>query len=262
MNSFKGSLLLLLAITLMVCAAGRLDAQIVYYYDASGNPTNSFVSNSTGLSTSVVSSNQISQATEYFSTPWRSGGDALWSFETNITHDAIDAVQSGGIIDNQQSWVETTVRGPGTLSFWWQVSSQAGGDYLNFMTNGVTVTNISGSVSWQQVNFPVQPGLAVLRWNYVKDGSISAGSDAGWLDQVSYTVPPFSLSSPMITTNGSFVFTVNGTNGQQLILQSSTNLTQWTSISTNVIASGVINYTNSAATNFPSQFYRAVFLNQ
>ncbi|MEW6159493.1 MAG: Calx-beta domain-containing protein, partial [Verrucomicrobiota bacterium] len=52
---------------------------------------------------------------------WRSGGQALWSVQTNTTHDSVSAGQSGLIGHNQQTWVETTVRGPGSLSFWWKV---------------------------------------------------------------------------------------------------------------------------------------------
>jgi hypothetical protein len=101
-----------------------------------------------------------------------------------------------------------------------------------------------------------------LRWSYTKDGSISSGSDCGWLDQVVYSVPSFTLNSPILSTNGAFQFTLTGTNGQQLVLQSSTNLTQWTSLSTNSITGGGINFTDTAASNFMYQFYRAIFMNQ
>lgn len=203
----------------------------------------------------------LSQATDYSLTAWRSGGNALWGVVTNITHDGIDAAQSGSVINNQETWMETTVRGPGTLSFWWKVSSQASGDRYYFLTNSVAVTNISGNLAWQQVNFSVAPGINVLRWDFVEDSSIHSGTNAAWLDQVSYSIPPFSFSSVTANTNGTIAFAVNGTNGQQLILQTSTNLVDWQPLVTNVISGGVINYTDSAATNFSSRFYRAVFQN-
>jgi uncharacterized repeat protein (TIGR01451 family) len=211
---------------------------------------------------SLAVSLALSQATEYFLTPWRSGGDGLWGSVTNTTHDGIDAAKSGSIIDSQQSWMETTVRGPGTLAFWWKVSSQAAGDKFYFLTNNVAVTNISGNIDWQQLTFSVTPGLTFLRWNFVEDSSIHSGSNAAWLDQVSYTIPTFSFSPPTVDTNSSFLFTLNGTTGQQLILQTSTNLLQWSSISTNTVSGGVINYMDSSATNSVYRFYRAVFLNQ
>jgi hypothetical protein len=38
--------------------------------------------------------------------------------------------------DDQESWLQTTVEGLGTLSFYWSVSSD-GGDYLRFYLDGV-----------------------------------------------------------------------------------------------------------------------------
>jgi uncharacterized repeat protein (TIGR01451 family) len=204
---------------------------------------------------------QLANALSYSSTPWMSGGNALWQIETNITYNSTNAAQSGSIIDSQQTWIQTSVYGPGTLSFWWKVSSQAGGDYLDFITNGIVVTNISGSVNWTQVNFNVAPGNNVLQWKYIKDGSISSGSDAGWLDQVVYTIPTISLSTPSVT-NRTFVFTVNAGVGQKIVFQSSTNLLQWTPISTNTATNGVFNITDKSFTNAPYQYYRALLLKQ
>ena len=54
---------------------------------------------------------------------WESGGDVPWFGETAITHDGSDAAQSGSITNNQTSWVETAVVGPGLLSYWWKGAS-------------------------------------------------------------------------------------------------------------------------------------------
>jgi hypothetical protein len=66
------------------------------------------------------------------------------------------------------------------------------------------------------------------------------------------------LSSPGFNTGGSFVFTLNGTAGQILVLQSSTSLivAQWTSRITNSVSGGGINFTDTATTNYPNQFHR------
>jgi hypothetical protein len=203
----------------------------------------------------------LALATDYSLTQWRSGGDAIWAIQTNTTHDTIDAAQAGSIIDSQQSWMETTVRGPGTLSFWWKVSSQSGGDVFSFQTNGTTATSISGIVDWQQVNFSLAPGVTVLRWSFNEDASIHSGSNSAWLDQVSYTIPSFSLSSPHIDTSGNFSLTLNGTAGQQLVIQTSTNLTSWTDTSTNTLAGSTGTFTDYGVTKCAFQFYRAVFRN-
>jgi uncharacterized repeat protein (TIGR01451 family) len=211
---------------------------------------------------SLAVSLALAQASDYSLSTWRSGGDALWSSQTNTAHDGLDAAQSGSIVDSQQTWMETTVRGPGTLSFWWKVSSQTNGDIFYFLTNNVAAASISGNVNWQQLNFNVAPGLTALRWSFIDDVGIHSGSNAAWLDQVSYTIPSFSLSSPMVDTNGHFFFTLNGTVGQQLVLQTSTNLILWTSLTTNSLTNIATVFLDGAVTNSPSKFYRALFFNQ
>lgn len=85
-----------------------------------------------------------------------------------------------------QSWLEVTniLASEGIVSFWWKVSSEGGYDFLRFSLNGVEQSGgISGNVDWQQRGFPVSSGTNVLRWAYTKDGSVSAGADAGWVDE-------------------------------------------------------------------------------
>jgi hypothetical protein len=128
---------------------------------------------------------------------WTTGGSAGWSGQTSITHDGVAAAQSGRIGNNQESWIQTTVNGPGTLTFWWKVSSDDFsyppgnyyGDYLRFYVNGILQSgSISGEVNWQQKNWTLPAGTCTLRWSYVKDFDDALGStyDAGWVDQVSF----------------------------------------------------------------------------
>lgn len=137
---------------------------------------------------------------------WTTGGTSPWLAQPVVTHDGTLAGQSGTISHNQESWIETTVIGPGPLSFWWKVSSEAGYDFLEFQTNGVLATRISGTVNWQQVSYPLGPGSHTLRWRYTKDGSDNAGLDQGWLDEVSYVPiptsgPPVIVTEPVSRTN-------------------------------------------------------------
>ncbi len=129
------------------------------------------------------------------------GGNANWFAQTTITHDGIDAARSGAIGNSQQSWFETTVTGPGTLSFWWKVSSESGFDYLEFYINGsLQAGRISGEVNWQQKTYELPAGNHVLRWRYAKDGSVAAGSDAGWVDEVVWTPSGGFQSWPLLAT--------------------------------------------------------------
>ena len=86
------------------------------------------------------------------------------------------SVVSGTISDGQQTWIETTVVGPGPVAFWWMVGSELGYDQFQFLIDGVEQANISGDVSWQQRTFNLPAGVHVVRWAYVKDATDSAGA--------------------------------------------------------------------------------------
>ncbi len=119
---------------------------------------------------------------------WTTDGNRNWSGQTATTHDGVDAAQSGAIVHNQQAWMETTVSGPGTLSFWWRVSSENNYDWLEFYLDGALQTGrISGNVDWQMKTYSLGAGNHTLSWRYAKDGSQSSGSDAAWVDEVSWT---------------------------------------------------------------------------
>lgn len=119
---------------------------------------------------------------------WTVGGTAGWYGQNATTHDNTDAAQSADVNDDQESWMETTVTGPGTLTYWWKVSSENNYDFLRFYIDGTEQTGrISGTVDWTQKSVAIAAGSHVLRWRYTKDGSDTAGADAGWVDEVSFT---------------------------------------------------------------------------
>ena len=93
--------------------------------------------------------------------------------------------------------MQTTVAGPGTLSFWWKVSSEASYDYLEFWIDGVLTNRISGEVDWQQQNFDLASSAHVLRWRYMKDEVVTAGSDRGWVDLVAWSATRTAMGVPV-----------------------------------------------------------------
>ena len=119
---------------------------------------------------------------------WAIGGDGLWYGQSIITQDGVDAAQSGMIGHSQDSWMETTVYGPGTLDFRWKVSCQANADFLEFHIDGVLQTGrISGEVDWAQKSYTLEGGPHTLRWRYFKNSSVTAGADTGWVDTISWS---------------------------------------------------------------------------
>jgi hypothetical protein len=116
------------------------------------------------------------------------GGSADWFSQSTTSHYDGDAAQSGDISGDQDSWMQTTVSGKGTVSFYWKVSSE--GDYydcLKFYIDGSLQEKISGSVGWEQMTYTITAsGSHTLEWRYTKDSYVSSGSDCGWVDTVEW----------------------------------------------------------------------------
>lgn len=114
---------------------------------------------------------------------WNTGGNTSWSGYDNGTADYGKSTSLG---DNQQTWIETTLNGPGTLKYWWKVSSETNCDYLYLYLDGVIVYGITGEVNWEQRILYLNQGLHTLRWTYQKDEMGSNGSDEGLIDGVEW----------------------------------------------------------------------------
>ena len=130
------------------------------------------------------------------------GTDTGWYGQTSTTHDGADAAESPMLSDNGVAFVEGTITGPGTLSFWWKVSSETNADTLSFQSdwNPATLQTISGEVGWAPVTVTLTgPGPHTVSWQYRKNASGSAGADRGWLDQVLFT-PEAGGTAPSIVT--------------------------------------------------------------
>ena len=107
-------------------------------------------------------------------------------------------MQSGAIGNSQTSWIETTVTGDGTLSFWWKVSSEDGYDWLICTTNGVEVMQITGEAGWESQALNIAGGETTIRWTFEKDrvDIDPVGMDCGWLDGVEWV--PAVAQDPMM----------------------------------------------------------------
>jgi len=116
------------------------------------------------------------------------GGSADWFSQTKTSYHDVDAAQSGDTSDDQESWMQTTVSGKGTVKFYWKVSSGQDYDFLEFYIDGVLQDQISGSVDyWVQKTYTISTsGSHVLEWRYIKDGATSFGDDCGWVDKIEW----------------------------------------------------------------------------
>lgn len=150
-----------------------------------GDPTARFqvqsTSNATAIDTWTDDFESASLDPDY-----DTGGAAAWFVATSSPHAGVRSVRAGDINDEESSWlVRSTVGGP--LSFWYRVSSESGYDWFRFYVDNDLVFQRSGTVAWTQYATVLPVGVHELRWEYVKDVSLSSGSDTVWIDDLSFT---------------------------------------------------------------------------
>jgi hypothetical protein len=151
----------------------------------------------------TVPPQQVADAIEQPGIVITAGGAAAWFAQTETTHDGIDAARSGAISHGQASWMQTTLTGPGTLTYWWKVSSQPNHDFLEFLLDdSVQGEGISGSVEWQKETYSIAAGEHTVTWRYQKDDSGNTGMDAGWLDEVNFVPTVPSALTTWLLANG------------------------------------------------------------
>ncbi len=108
-----------------------------------------------------------------------------------------DAAQSCDIGDSESGYLQTSIHGPGNLSFYWKVSSESGSDTLGWSVDGAPMSSISGEADWAQVGYTLVPGAHVIRWTYTKNAGGSSGSDCGWVDDVRFDGEPATLAQAL-----------------------------------------------------------------
>ncbi len=108
----------------------------------------------------------LGEAVDAESLTWTTGGDADWFGQTSAYYYDGDAAQSGDIGSGQSSWIETTVTGPGILSFYWKVSSIWASSDLEFYMDGVRQSWCRAYEEWEAQAYSIGPGSHTLRWDY------------------------------------------------------------------------------------------------
>jgi Kelch motif/Galactose oxidase, central domain len=149
---------------------------------------------------------------------WQTSGDSLWFAETNVTEDGQAAAQSGELQADQMSVLQTTVTGPGQLTFWWETAGIVQDDFdLEFSVDGNDTNDIYSQTPWQQQTYNLPAGTHTLEWTAYSDDDYDT-NDFGYLDLVSYTqtviLPPPSPGQ----------WTLTGTMSNTIYLQTSTLL--------------------------------------
>jgi hypothetical protein len=123
-------------------------------------------------------------------TPFTTSGNGNWATQTTQKYAGTYAAKSGTIGDSQSTQMSHTIvipAGGATLSFFYNVSSESGYDFLRFYIDGVQQNQWSGAIGWTQQTYILASGSRTLRWEYSKDSSSSSGTDSAYIDNVSIT---------------------------------------------------------------------------
>lgn len=140
----------------------------------------------------------LGEALDQPSWVFQTSGTKGWFGQTEMSWDGVDAARSGGLAAGQTNRMSTTITGPGTLIFWWQVSSAASGsDFLSFGTNGRTCRLIMGEVPWTPLVVPIPAGTQTVSWEHKLRSCSPLGASAAWVDQVQFH-PTGDLAVPRI----------------------------------------------------------------
>ena len=187
-------------------------AETTYYYKikaCTGSVGSIACGNYSDYASGYLLSVPIADAVDNTNLSFTSSGDANWFGQTQTFYYDSDAAQSGGIDDNQQSCMQTTVAGSSDLSFYWKVSSEYFSYYLEFYIDNIKQSGkISRDTDWQQKFYQLSAGEKVLKWCYIKDFfvEVEGGSDAAWVDKIVHATNDSSISAPsnVSASNGSY----------------------------------------------------------
>ena len=132
-------------------------------------------------------------------------GFSMWQIESWGAHDGVDLVR--GYADSfGYASLETTVTGPGAISFWWNFQStmQYAGSF-DFSINGELQVQY-GASAWKNQVFVLGEGQQTLRWTVVGP-QVFGFTSSGDLDEIALL--PLAVQLSVRGTNSAVV--TNGT---------------------------------------------------
>ena len=147
-----------------------------------------------------------------FGLVWQTGDTTIWAPDATETYYGAGSVKSGLIADNELTWLSTQVTGPGSLTFFWKVSSETNNGILSVKVNNVEESKISGEIAWTEQVLTIPEGSATIRWEYAKNGMNNSGADAGWVDYIRWASPtPTQTPTPTASPSASLTPSISPT---------------------------------------------------
>ncbi len=197
---------------------------------------------------------------------WFTAPDQPWFAQEDPSADGFGSAQSG----TPDSWLMTTLTGPGTLTFWTKKNPE-GSAWLaaECLESGATLIQDIGWQDWHKETVIVPPGTWTFWWYPRFFGSWYIRSSTMWVDTVSYTPGSFSCSLELVAANrpnfsppvyawpdGSAWLALHGELGVTYLLESSPDLQNWSQLAT-IKLDKFTGHFGDVYADLPARFYRA-----
>lgn len=180
----------------------------------------------------VVPSTVNAESADASGLSWSCGGNPPWFGQQTMSRDGVGAMQSGAA----DSWLQTAIKGPGTLRFWYRLASDyyyASGQFIatsqSSDLHGYEHLHRRGE-AWQEQIVGLPAGDWVLKWSPSWDEWYSYGQNTLWVDNVSFNPgPPACWLEPYVyeSSRGGRYFYVHGALGKTYEVEASDDLQTW-----------------------------------
>lgn len=161
----------------------RLESDTLYHYRVRGGGV-------TGLDCTFTTASfdpSLGEAVESPALNWESYGQKRWRRQTATTWDGSDAMEISGLSPFVgYSYLETSVIGPGSLSFRWKVSSLPSFNVLGFRDNETVVKFITGTVDWTLESVRIPAGTRRIAWRFDRGTSGGSYLETAWVDTITW----------------------------------------------------------------------------
>ncbi len=159
-----------------------LDMEGIYYVEI----TNEYGSINSQTIELIVMDN-LQEALDNSNFYFDSGPEESWVIDDFIHTDEEDSARSPMIDNNQSTWVEMDVEGPGTVFFDWRTTNDYGQEFECFLNDRLVASFVKGysweDPQWNSGAVRLDEGEYVIRWEYRKQGAFGQGM-FGWLDNI------------------------------------------------------------------------------
>ncbi|MDB6020422.1 MAG: hypothetical protein JWQ04_279 [Pedosphaera sp.] len=133
------------------------------------------------------------------------------------------------------------------IARWTGTTWQSLGSGVAFGPSGASLATIESMVALGRKVF--------VGGQFTSAGSLDAGNFATWNE-----APEIRLANPRKGPDGNFTFDLSGVPGDQLEIQTSTTLTNWTPLASTNLVGEILPFSDSTSTNAAPRYYRVRFI--